>query len=146
MLIGSVNQLTRIRARGWVRKMAHPDAPVVILITVDGKLVGRAGANTPRPDLLADRIGTGAFSFDIALNRDRLLQRRADGRSGRAIGSPPGWTTIPADRRALVNDDTVPRTGQDGGSNAIVVHMRLLKRLGFQVTFAGRTRTLAKSR
>ena len=80
---------------------------------------------------LDDRI---AF---LARERDRLLQRRADlrgrgpdRRRARVAGQPP------PPRRVLVVDQRAPEPDRDGGSNALVSHMRSLQRLGFQVAFA----------
>ena len=203
MLTGSIDELTRRHVTGWARDIAHPEAPVVVVITANGELVGRTVANTPRPDLVAAGIGTGTFSFSVPLRpplapgrdwlvhvrseidgrdvpgspirlpaasefsaardafsaaldayaseaelderlhflareRDRLLQRRADGRSGRAL-RPAGTAGPGTPPRALVIDLELPRPGHDGGSSAIVSHMQALRRLGYQVVFAARS-------
>ena len=62
----------------------------------------------------------------LAEQEDRLLQRRAELRFG------PSRVA----KRALVIDDRAPQTGRDGGSDALLSHMRSLQRIGFAVTFA----------
>ena len=78
----------------------------------------------------------------------RLLQRRADQRSGlydrRQRQFAQRWpttgsvaaagldATVP---RALVIDQTAPRLGHDAGSNVILSHMASLRRLGYAVVF-----------
>jgi glycosyltransferase involved in cell wall biosynthesis len=42
-----------------------------------------------------------------------------------------------ARRRALTIDDLTPRRGHDAGSNAMLSHIESLRRLGFEVAFAG---------
>lgn len=194
MIQGSIDELDRSRVRGWARDMAHPNAPVTLLVSAQGRLLGRVVANTVRADLVAADIGDGRFAFDVtfypplsparswlihvraegsgdhlpgspvrlpasnefntaarhalsamldgfasdadlddrigflATERDRMLQRRANRKRG---PSQPG----PA-RRALVVDHQVPAPDHDGGSSAIMSHMRSLQRLGYQVSFA----------
>lgn len=60
---------------------------------------------------------------------ERLSQVRTDRRASRVTESA----------RALVLDAHVPDPDRDGGSVAIVSHMRALRRLGYQVTFAAQT-------
>lgn len=42
-------------------------------------------------------------------------------------------TLVPARRRALVIDESIPDPGRDAGSSALLSHMRALQRLGFAV-------------
>lgn len=82
---------------------------------------------------------------------DRLLQERGDVLSQRvqrarqhfawrwpqAHGGVASTTSVMGlPRRALVIDETMPRTGHDAGANVVLSHMASLRRLGFAVTFA----------
>jgi glycosyltransferase involved in cell wall biosynthesis len=82
----------------------------------------------------------------LAVQVDRLLQRRADKASNKPSAAVPRefrvrWTGRgPAPQaepapRALVIDETVPDENRDAGSRAIISHIRSLRRLGFGVTF-----------
>ena len=76
----------------------------------------------------------------LTAQRERLLQMRADRQSAeqrrhrrRAWLEPEAV----APRRALVLDDQgVPEPNRDGGSGALLSHMRSLQRLGYAVSFA----------
>ena len=75
----------------------------------------------------------------LAGEQARLLQKRANGRSQRrerALRRPDGPALPP---RALVVDQRVPEPDRDGGSNALVSHMRSLQRIGYQVVFAAQS-------
>ena len=206
MLQGFVDSISRKRLHGWVRDMAHPAAPLSIVVTANDRLLARTVANVYRADLVEAGVGQGKFGFDITLNpplsptrswlihvrseadgedlpgspvrlqassefddaarlafsaaldgfeteadldariaflageRDRLLQRRADLRSQRAERTgtrPAARPEVP--RRALVVDQRVPEPDRDGGSNALVSHMRSLQRLGYEVVFAAQS-------
>ena len=205
MLTGHIDGLTRVGTRGWVRDTAYPDSPVSVLITCGHRLLGRAVANIPRPDLVAAGIGDGAFSFSLSFNpplsparswlihlrseatgaelpgspirlpaakefdpaarrafsaaidsfaseaelderltflateRDRLLQRRADNRGNRFDRDRPNAEHASRPRRVLVIDHRPPRSDHDGGSSAILSHMRALRRLGYHVVFAAQS-------
>ncbi len=65
---------------------------------------------------------------------DRLLQQRADHEGLRDIRHRRGARTR-APRRALVVDQRVPDPRRDGGSRAILSHMRALQRLDYSVSF-----------
>ena len=71
---------------------------------------------------------------------DRLLQVRADRRSDRPVRDAVAERLRPAGvlaRRALVIDNHgMPEPNRDGGSTALLSHMRALQRLGYHVTFA----------
>ena len=100
--------------------------------------------NTEDDDELAQR------ALFLAQQADRLLQLRADRRSGRddqvgqrqfrtrwsGRGSEGGPERQP---RALVIDDTLPDLNRDAGSQAVISHMRSLQRLGYAVTIAPAT-------
>ena len=111
----------------------------------------RLGAASTFDDDQRDAIAAVLDTFDteadldqriafLAAQRDRLLQSRADLRSrrfDRAAARGKGIRTGPVmTRRALVIDQRVPDPERDGGSNALVSHMKALKRLGYAVTFA----------
>ena len=75
----------------------------------------------------------------LAGEQERLLQKRADARSRRrerTLQRVDGPVLPP---RALVIDQRVPEPERDGGSNALVSHMRSLVRLGYQVVFAAQS-------
>jgi glycosyltransferase involved in cell wall biosynthesis len=84
----------------------------------------------------------------LAQQSDRLLQRRADRRSGVAERAAQRhfrarWAAgrdaapLPSrSPRALVIDDTMPQSDRDAGSCAIISHMQSLRRLGYDVAFA----------
>ena len=76
----------------------------------------------------------------LTAQRERLLQLRDDKQSAQrkrhAVSArlEPGRA---APRHALVLDDQgVPEPDRDGGSSALLSHMRSLQRLGYEVTFA----------
>ena len=78
--------------------------------------------------------------------RERLLQMRADlpaqaAPSGQALAEPgPGKRRRAAKRkRALFIDQQMAQADHDGGSDAILSHMRSAQRLGFDVTFVAAT-------
>ena len=83
----------------------------------------------------------------MARQADGLLQRLADRRSrrpARAAQRARKWRWRPEDGpeperlppRALVIDSTMPVAGHDAGSQALLSHMRSLRRLGFELLFA----------
>ncbi len=71
-----------------------PDAPVSLLITLDGELAARVLANRSRADLAAAGIGTGRYGFSVRLDaRSKPLQRRVlrirrEGDGAELPGSP----------------------------------------------------------
>lgn len=98
------------------------------------------------PDVESDAELTRRAAF-LAQQVDRLLQLRAEQRSGRldrtahrhfrARWSGRGAASEPAvPRRALIIDDLVPDLMRDAGSQAVISHALSLQRLGFAVTFA----------
>lgn len=94
MLLGSIDRLGRDRVQGWVRDPAHPEAPVGLLITAGGRLLGRVVANRFRGDLVAAGVGEGRFGFDVAFNpplspaRSWLVHVRAEADGRDVPGSP----------------------------------------------------------
>jgi glycosyltransferase involved in cell wall biosynthesis len=65
----------------------------------------------------------------LTQQRDRLLQLRL----GPAVASTDGGREL---RTLVIDDQGVPNPARDGGSGALVSHMRSLQRLGYAVTFA----------
>jgi hypothetical protein len=63
----------------------------------------------------------------------RLHQRRWGGPRGDGAPSEPIERNL---QRALVIDDLVPQANRDAGSAAILSHMRTLRALGYEVSFA----------
>lgn len=63
---------------------------------------------------------------------ETLKQRRAEARRGL---EPRGRGALRAAPRALVIDTILPDPARDAGSNAILSHVRSLRRLGYDVTF-----------
>ena len=108
-------------------------------------------------DALPDAVSQDRVLSFVLAQADRLLQRRAEAESGGSAreaarlfrrrwgpdaGSRADAPPDPAPR-ALVIDMQVPRPGHDGGSNAVLSHMRALQALGYEVGCAasdGRTR------
>jgi glycosyltransferase involved in cell wall biosynthesis len=96
-----------------------------------------------------------ALAF-LAAQTERLLQHHADADTGRearllrwrfegrpergADGTWVGESELPAQtqtaRRALVIDDLLPAADQEAAAVAILSHMRALRALGFEVSFA----------
>lgn len=100
------------------------------------------------PDALADALRV--FAGHAERLRDRLAARRSGGwdrQRRRGLGwqdpllSGTGADAGPATRvpRALVIDDHLPEAQRDAGSNAVLSHMRALRRLSYDVTFAPAT-------
>ena len=51
---------------GWAQDTAAPDTPVSLVVSVDGRVVGRCLADRPRDDLVREGIGHGRHGFDFA--------------------------------------------------------------------------------
>ncbi len=194
-LRGHLDWLSRRQLIGWARDESAPDTPVSLVVTVDGRAVGRCLADRPRDDLVQAGIGHGRYGFDFAFPDHVLpalarcevaVRREGDGavlpgsprmldaivafdddlrdRLDRVLAEPVDTVegerrlaflleqvrrlrqiqadrqvrpnAVAADRpRALVIDVTMPSTGRDAGSNAILSHIRSLQRLGYAVTF-----------
>jgi Hint domain/Bacterial Ig-like domain len=67
-----------------------------------------------------------AFGAEVEAAKQRIAHR-----AGILYVRPPAANTL----RALVIDSRCPEVGHDGGSNAILDHMRALQAAGFQVSF-----------
>ena len=87
--------------------------------------------------------GERVLSFLLA-QADQLRQQHADAETGRTerllwqrLRRRSGAAADEAEpnRRALVVDERVPVAGRDAGSQAILSHMRALRRLGYGVSF-----------
>ena len=73
---GQVDTVTRERIAGWAIDGATPDAPVTLLILVNGKPVGQVAANHYRGDLVQAGIGPGHHGFDFAVPAGLLAPGR----------------------------------------------------------------------
>lgn len=74
-----------------------------------------------------------AFFLEVA---EELKQRHADTATSREVRARERSEGLDhAQLRALVIDSTLPDETRDAGSNAILSHVRSLKRLGYDVTF-----------
>jgi hypothetical protein len=63
MLRSFLDEANRHRVAGWVQDEHQPDAPLTLLILVDGALAARVLANRYRPDLADAGIGDGRHGF-----------------------------------------------------------------------------------
>ena len=67
-LDGNIDGLdSRFTVHGWVRAKRRAAAPVLILVTEDGRTVAEQVANLPRPDLASAGLGKGDHGFSIGL-------------------------------------------------------------------------------
>lgn len=73
---GNIDALTRDRIDGWAWDGDAPEAPVSLVVTADGELVGRCLANRYRFDLETAGIGRGRHAFDLAFSQPLSLARR----------------------------------------------------------------------
>ena len=62
---GHVDQLTRWSATGWAWSPRAPDLQVLVEAVIGGRVIGRARAVEPRPDLVKYGKGTGRYGFSI---------------------------------------------------------------------------------
>ena len=65
---GHIDVLTRWDAAGWAWIPSAPDQPVQIEAILDGKVIGRALADQPRPDLLKHGKGSGLYGFKVSFD------------------------------------------------------------------------------
>ena len=84
-LSGHLATVGHAGAYGWLLDEAHPSARIMIELSVNGAVLGRALADRRRPDLLMAGIGDGHCGFDLQLHpplpvgRSHVLRlRRAD--------------------------------------------------------------------
>lgn len=71
----------------------------------------------------------------LSTQRERLLQKRADWPSGCTASTVPYLAMKPL-RALVIDSDGAPEPTRDGGSGALVSHMRSLRRIGYEVAFA----------
>ncbi|HJP67424.1 MAG TPA: glycoside hydrolase family 99-like domain-containing protein, partial [Sphingomicrobium sp.] len=104
---GFVDTLTRNSASGWAWMPSSPQTTVEIEAMQGGRVIGRARAERPRPDLLKYNKGTGLYgftlTFDHSLVSDDIPQFQASGLGETAVLQgvselPP--TVKPAPKRA----------------------------------------------
>ncbi|MCQ8239641.1 glycosyltransferase [Rhizosaccharibacter radicis] len=94
MLTGSIDEAGRDGVRGWVRDGSSPGAPVILLATAEGRLLGRTIANRFRPDVRAAGHGDGRSGFELRFNpplppgRSWLLRLSAEADGADLPGSP----------------------------------------------------------
>jgi len=69
---GFVDTLTRQGASGWAWLPEAPNVNVEIEAVRDNRIIGRAQAQLPRPDLLKWKKGTGLYGFTLTF--DHLLE------------------------------------------------------------------------
>src|SRR5688572_29558744 len=67
MINGSVDQVDGLTVRGWATHPERQDDTAELDIYVDAVLIGRAAADTYRPDLHAAGIGTGTHGLTYEL-------------------------------------------------------------------------------
>lgn len=113
-LRGHVDWLFRSQIIGWARDDSAPDTPVSLVITVDGRAVGRCLADRPRDDLVQAGIGHGRYGFDFAFPEHALpavarceVAVRREGDGATLPGSPHTLDPI-----AAFDDDLRHRLAQ----------------------------------
>ena len=85
VLEGTIDVLDWGGVAGWARDAGSPDAPVGLLVSVDGRPVARMLANAYRPDLEAAGLGPGRHGFSVQMGLNPLqpctvrVQRDGDG-------------------------------------------------------------------
>ncbi|MCJ2069745.1 hypothetical protein MKK75_13255 [Methylobacterium sp. J-030] len=75
-LLGHVGILTHRRIVGWAWDPGAPDVPVIVLIGIAGRLLGRCDANLFREDLAIEGFGTGRCGFALDLPPGALSLRQ----------------------------------------------------------------------
>ncbi len=132
-------------ARSWlihVRSEAGgediPGSPVRLQASSEFNDAARAAFSAALDAAGSDEELDGRIAF-LAGERDRLLQKRADLLSQRQARSTARQGGLTPPLRALVIDQKTPEPERDGGSNALVSHMRSLQRLGYEVVFVAQS-------
>ena len=97
-LRGHVDWLTRQQMIGWAQDTAAPDTNVSLVVSVDGRVVGRCLADRLRDDLVREGIGHGRYGFDFAFP-DGILPALA--RCTVAVRREGDGTVLPGSPRAL---------------------------------------------
>lgn len=87
LIEGFVDTLTRNSASGWAWMPSSPQTTVEIEATHGGKVIGRARAERPRPDLLKFNKGTGLYGFTLTFDHSltEIPQFRASGQGEAAV-------------------------------------------------------------
>jgi glycosyltransferase involved in cell wall biosynthesis len=65
MLRGNIDSIDRDRMQGWVQDEAFPQATISVVISDNGKVVGKTTAGTFRENLKDAGIGDGRHAFDF---------------------------------------------------------------------------------
>jgi hypothetical protein len=94
-LRGSIDVLTHRRIVGWAWDPDAPDVPVIVLIGIMGRLLGRCQADLFREDLATEGFGTGRCGFALelpagvlALGQGYEIIVRREGDGAHLPGSP----------------------------------------------------------
>ena len=75
-LRGSIDVLTHRRIVGWAWDPDAPDVPVIALIGIMGRLLGRCQADLFREDLATEGFGTGRCGIALELPAGVLQPRQ----------------------------------------------------------------------
>jgi O-antigen biosynthesis protein len=109
VLKSSLDHVSHHAIRGWAYETDTPDAPVRLLITVDGELLQRVIANQYRADLDREGFSDGRHSFGIELlkpldfTRDHAISVTRESDGVEVFGSPkvvPGASALDEATRA----------------------------------------------
>lgn len=94
-LRGSIDELSHRRVIGWAWETDTPDIPVVVLIAVERRVLGRCRADLFREDLAVEGLGTGRCGFTLDLpvgllspRQDYAISVRREGDGAHLPGSP----------------------------------------------------------
>ncbi|MCJ2119909.1 hypothetical protein MKK65_25620 [Methylobacterium sp. J-001] len=94
-LRGSIDVLSHRRVIGWAWETDTPDIPVVVLIAVERRVLGRCRADLFREDLAVEGLGTGRCGFTLVLpvgllspRQDYAISVRREGDGAHLPGSP----------------------------------------------------------
>lgn len=94
-LRGSIDTLTHRRIVGWAWEADAPGLPVIVLIAIERRVLGRVRADLYREDLAAHGFGTGRCGFALDLPAGLLSPRngyeiavRREGDGRHLPGSP----------------------------------------------------------
>ncbi|MBB4198752.1 glycosyltransferase involved in cell wall biosynthesis [Rhodoblastus sphagnicola] len=93
---GHVDHMTRREAVGWAWFPSAPEQTAQVEVILDGKVIGRALADQPRPDLAQHGKGTGLYGFDIKFD---------EAVTG---AETPEFRALPSLGRLLINEKSLP--------------------------------------
>jgi glycosyltransferase involved in cell wall biosynthesis len=125
------------------RHLIHSPRVIEAAATLDTQTLAVLGQQiAATADHIADSAEAEALLEVLLTQAERIRQRRtgllnSEGPTRRLRGSEE----MPV-RRALVIDAAWPRPDRDAGSQAILAHMRSLRRLGWHVSFVAKTCTV----